>query len=151
MGKFTAYATLQPKEIQLWQYEPTPLKDSKIEIRVTHNGLCHTDIHMRNNDWGVSQFPLVAGHEVVGIVTEVGKAVTTLQSGDRVGSGWICNSYRVCYHCLQGEENICKQGYTGLIVGNHGGFADRVRSCANFADEIPDALDSASATPLAPT
>ena len=61
MTKFTAYAALQPKsKLQLWEYEPAPLKDSEIEVRVTHNGLCHTDIHMRDNDWGVSQFPLVA-------------------------------------------------------------------------------------------
>jgi len=149
MTTFTAYAALQPKEkFQLWQYEPAPLKNSEIEIRVTHNGLCHTDIHMRDNDWGVSQFPLVAGHEIVGVVTEVGENVTTLQKGDRVGLGWIRNSCRVCYHCLQGEENICKQGYKGLIVGNHGGFADRVRSTADFAYKIPNALDSASAAPL---
>ncbi len=149
MTKFTAYAALQPQEkLQLWEYEPAPLKDSEIEIRVTHNGLCHTDIHMRDNDWGVSQFPLVAGHEVVGVVTEAGKDVTTLQKGDRVGLGWIRNSCRVCYHCLQGEENICKQGYTGLIVGNHGGFADQVRISADFTYKIPDALDSASAAPL---
>ena len=149
MTTFTAYAALQPKEkLQVWQYEPALLTDSEIEIRVTHNGLCHTDIHMRDNDWGVSQFPLVAGHEVVGIVTEVGKDVTTLQKGDRVGIGWIRNSCRGCYHCLQGEENICKKGYTGLIVGNHGGFADRVRVPADFTYKIPDALDSASAAPL---
>ncbi len=146
---FTAYAVLQPKEkLQVWQYEPAPLKASEIEVKVTHNGLCHTDLHMRDNDWGVSKFPLVAGHEVVGIVTEAGKDVTTLKKGDRVGLGWIRNSCRVCYHCLQGEENICKQGFTGLIVGNHGGFADKVRSPADFAYKIPDALDSASAAPL---
>ena len=83
MTTFTAYAALQPKEkLQVWQYEPAPLKDSEIEVRVTHNGLCHTDIHMRDNDWKVSQFPLVAGHEVVGKVTEVGKAVTNLGVAD---------------------------------------------------------------------
>ncbi len=134
--------------MQIWQYEPKPLQNDEIEVKVTHNGLCHTDIHMRDNDWGVSKFPLVAGHEVVGIVTEVGADVTNLKRGDRVGLGWIRNSCRNCYHCLQGEENICKQGFTGLIVGNHGGFADKVRSKADFAYKIPDALDSASVAPL---
>ena len=149
MTTFTSYAALEPKtKLQVWQYEPAPLKNDEIEVQVTHNGLCHTDIHMRDNDWGVSKFPLVAGHEVVGIVTEVGEDVTNLQTGDRVGLGWIRNSCRVCYHCLQGEENVCKQGFEGLIVGNHGGFADKVRSPADFAYKIPDALDSASAAPL---
>ncbi len=149
MTKFKAYAALQAKEkFQLWEYKPAPLKDGEIEIRITHNGLCHTDIHMRDNDWGVSKFPLVAGHEVVGIVTDMAKDVMTFKQGDRVGVGWIRNSCRVCYHCLQGEENICKKGYTGLIVGNHGGFADRIRISADFTYKIPDSLDSASAAPL---
>jgi uncharacterized zinc-type alcohol dehydrogenase-like protein len=103
---------------------------------------------MRDNDWGVTQFPLVAGHEVVGVVTEVGEKVTHFQKGDRVGVGWIRNSCRTCDHCLQGEENICRQGNTGLIVGNYGGFADRLRVTADFTYKIPDALDSASAAPL---
>ncbi|WP_233258446.1 NAD(P)-dependent alcohol dehydrogenase [[Phormidium] sp. ETS-05] len=120
----------------------------EVEIRVTHNGLCHTDIHMRDNDWNVSQYPLVAGHEVVGVVTAVGEKVHSLQPGDRVGVGWIRNSCRVCDHCLQGQENICRQGYSGLIVGNYGGFADRLRVAADFTYKIPDALDSASAAPL---
>jgi uncharacterized zinc-type alcohol dehydrogenase-like protein len=147
--KFKAYAVLNAGEkLQPWEYEPAPLQVDEIEIRVTHNGLCHTDLHMRDNDWGVSQFPLVAGHEVVGVVTEVGEKVTHLQKGDRVGVGWIRNSCRTCDHCLQGEENICREGNTGLIVGNHGGFADRLRVTADFTYKIPDALDSASAAPL---
>jgi len=56
---FHAYASLQPGErLQRWEYEPAPLGAGEIEIRITHNGLCHTDIHMRDNDWGVSTYPL---------------------------------------------------------------------------------------------
>ncbi|OKH37414.1 alcohol dehydrogenase [[Phormidium ambiguum] IAM M-71] len=146
---FKTYAALNVGErLQPWEYEPLPLKADEIEIRVTHNGLCHTDIHMIDNDWKVSQYPLVAGHEVVGIVTEIGEQVTSVKKGDRVGFGWIRNSCRVCDYCLQGEENICRHGLTGLIVGNHGGFADRLRAPADFAYKIPDNLDSASAAPL---
>ncbi len=147
--KFHTYAVLNPGEkLQPWDYEPAPLENTDVEIRITHNGLCHTDLHMRDDDWKVSQFPLVAGHEVVGEVAAVGAKVQSLQVGDRVGVGWIRNSCRVCNHCLRGEENICRKGYTGLIVGNHGGFADRVRLPADFTYKIPDALDSASAAPL---
>ncbi len=146
---FQAYAVLKAKEkLQKWEYTPAPLGRRDIEIEVTHNGLCHTDIHMRDNDWNVSSFPLVAGHEVVGIITQVGEDVDTLKIGDRVGYGWIRNACRACDTCLRGEENICRQGYTGLIVGNHGGFANKLRACADFAYKIPDALDSASAAPL---
>lgn len=147
--KVKAYAALNSGEkLQPWEYEPEPLQVDEVEIRVTHNGLCHTDLHMRDNDWNVSQYPLVPGHEVVGEVTEVGEKVTSLHKGDRIGVGWIRNSCRSCDHCLQGEENICREGYTGLIVGHHGGFADRLRVPADFTYKIPDALDSASAAPL---
>jgi alcohol/geraniol dehydrogenase (NADP+) len=102
--KFQAYASLKVGEkLQQWEYEPAPLSRNDVEIEVTHNGLCHTDIHMRDNDWNVSKFPLVAGHEVVGNVTQLGEEVTGLQIGDRVGFGWIRNSCRVCDACLRGE------------------------------------------------
>jgi uncharacterized zinc-type alcohol dehydrogenase-like protein len=91
---------------------------------------------------------LVAGHEVVGNVTQIGAEVTGIKIGDRLGFGWISNSCRVCDACLRGEENICRQGYKGLIVGNHGGFGNKLRACADFAYKIPDNLDSASAAPL---
>ena len=147
--KFQAYASLKPGEkLQPWEYEPAPLGSNDVEIAVTHNGLCHTDIHMRDNDWNVSKFPLVAGHEVVGNVTQIGAEVTGIKIGDRLGFGWISNSCRVCDACLRGEENICRQGYKGLIVGNHGGFGNKLRACADFAYKIPDNLDSASAAPL---
>lgn len=147
--KFQGYASLKPGEkLQPWEYEPAPLGSNDVEIAVTHNGLCHTDIHMRDNDWNVSKFPLVAGHEVVGNVTQIGADVTGIKIGDRLGFGWISNSCRVCDACLRGEENICRQGYKGLIVGNHGGFANKLRACADFAYKIPDNLDSASAAPL---
>ena len=103
---------------------------------------------MRDDDWNISQFPLVAAYEVVEEVTAMGAKVHGLQIGDRLGVGWIRNSCRVCDHCLRGEENICRQVYTGLIVGNYGGFADMLRISADFTYKIPDTLDSASAAPL---
>jgi len=147
--KFEAYASLKSGEkLQKWEYEPAALGRNDIEIEITHNGLCHTDIHMRDNDWNLSTFPLVAGHEVVGKVTQIGEDVTSLNIGDRVGVGWIRNSCRSCGACLRGEENICSQGYTGLIVGNHGGFANKLRALADFVYKIPENLDSVSAAPL---
>lgn len=149
METFKAYAVINEGEkLQKWEYTPEPLGGNDLEIEVTHNGLCHTDIHMRDNDWQVSTFPLVAGHEVVGKVTQIGGDVKSFNVGDRVGFGWIRNSCRVCDACLRGEENVCRQDYTGLIVGNHGGFANKLRAPADFADKIPDGLDSASAAPL---
>jgi len=73
---------------------------------------------MRDNDWDVSSFPLVAGHEVVDKITQIGEDVTSLQIGDRIGYGWIRNSCRTCDACLRGEENVCRRGYIGLVVGH---------------------------------
>lgn len=146
---FRAYAALKARDpLQPWEYSPLPLGRGDVEIRITHNGLCHTDIHMVNNDWGISSYPLVPGHEVIGTVTELGDDVTTLKVGDRVGFGWIRDSCRECDQCLQGNENICRAGHKGLIVGNYGGFAEKLRAPAAFAYKIPEAIDSASAAPL---
>ncbi|KAG2485934.1 hypothetical protein HYH03_015378 [Edaphochlamys debaryana] len=139
-----AKARLKP-----WTYTVGELGPSEVDIRVTHNGLCHTDLHMRDNDWGVSGFPFIPGHEVVGELVAVGSAVRGLRPGSRAGVGWISNSCRCCANCVRGEENICSQGYTGLIVaGNHGGFQDVCRVNADFAYPIPDGLASADAAPL---
>lgn len=74
---------------------------------------CHPP---QNDDWGVSSFPFIPGHEVVGVVSAKGSQVKSVEVGDRVGVGWIKDSCRACLHCLRGQENICTRGYTGLIV-----------------------------------
>lgn len=144
------YAVNSVKEkLRPFRYEVGPLGANEVDIRVTHNGVCHTDIHMRDDDWGISGFPFIPGHEVVGVVEAVGSGVSMLQPGMRAGVGWIANSCRKCACCLRGEENICKEGYTGLIVnGNHGGFQMTMRAPADFTYVIPDGLDSSSAAPL---
>ena len=105
---------------------------------------------VRDDDWGASSFPLFPGHEVVGTITDVGAGVGDDRIGERVGVGWICGSCRRCTACLAGEENICQQGYRGLIVGPDakGGFAQRVRVPADFCYPIPDALSSEAVAPL---
>ena len=106
---------------------------------------------MRDDDWHVSGFPFIPGHEVVGIVAAAGKDVPQCaRVGARVGVGWIKDSCRCCRSCLRGDENVCDKGYTGLIVGAHakGGFANYLRVKADFTYPIPDALSSADAAPL---
>ncbi|PNW73221.1 hypothetical protein CHLRE_14g623650v5 [Chlamydomonas reinhardtii] len=144
------YAATEPnKPLSPFTHSVGELGPSEIDIKVTHNGLCHTDIHMAINDWGVSAFPFVPGHEVVGIVAATGRDVTGLRAGDRVGVGWISNSCRCCSNCIRGNDNLCEKGYTGLCMfGQHGGFQETCRVQADFAHKIPDGLDSASAAPL---
>lgn len=132
------------------------LGDNDVQIKVTHNGLCHTDCHMRDNDWGVSDYPLVPGHEVVGEITHAGKSVTKVRVGQRVGVGWIKDSCGDCIDCKRDFQNTCRKGYDGLIVGvgtwSHpnpcGGFAENIRVNENFAFPIPKDLSSAHAAPL---
>lgn len=88
-----------------------PLKSTDVEVDMQYNGLCHTEIHMRDNDWGISNYPMVAGHEGIGIVRRIGSDVKTHKVGDVVGVTWVRDSCRVCDACLCGRENICRTGY----------------------------------------
>jgi uncharacterized zinc-type alcohol dehydrogenase-like protein len=103
-------------QLERVEYSATPMSPKDVEIQVTHNGVCHTDIHMRDDDWGVSKFPFIPGHEIVGVVSAKGNDVTNLTVGQRVGFGWIKNSCRCCPNCIKGFENLCQKGYEGTIV-----------------------------------
>lgn len=146
---FRGYAVPdEGKELQIFEYDAPALGDNDIEIEVTHNGLCHTDISMRDNQWGMSKYPFIPGHEVVGKVTAKGDGVTKVQIGDRVGWGWAKSSCQQCTQCVSGLDNMCAD-FNGLIVaGQHGGFQPRFRGPMSHAHIIPEALDSANAAPL---
>ena len=96
---------------------------------------------------GVTQYPFVPGHEVVGTIASVGDAVTTLKVGQRVGLGWYSSSCMHCEWCMSGDHNLCLT-VEGTIVGRHGGFADRVRGHQNWVVPLPADLDTAKAGPL---
>ena len=116
-------------------------------IRVLACGLCHSDLHMIDNDWRCSEYPLVPGHEVVGIVEETGSQVAHLRPGDRVGVGWQRASCGVCDDCVRGEESLCDR-HDALIVGHHGGFAEFVEVDARFAFPLPQGVATNDAGPL---
>ena len=130
-----------------FEYDAGPLKPEQIEIKVSHCGICHSDLSMLDNDWGLSAYPLVAGHEVVGTVTAAGPAVKRVKIGDRVGLGWFSRSCMSCPQCLAGDHNLCST-VESTIIGRHGGFADRVRCNWEWATSLPAAIDSVSAGPL---
>lgn len=137
------------------------LTATQVQLDITHCGLCHTDIHMRDNDWGISNYPLVLGHEGVGIVTKLGSSVKNLKTGDRVGITWIRDSCSACDACLQGRENICETGYQGTYLASnagcwgknphneHGGcFSKVMRVEEKFAIKLPEGLPSEVAAPF---
>lgn len=133
--------------LEPFEYELPELGPHDVDVKVSHCGICHSDLSMRNNAWGFTEYPFVGGHEAAGTVEAVGELVTNLKVGDRVGVGWHSSSCMTCAHCMSGNHNLCAQ-QEGVIVGRHGGFGDRVRSHHAFAIPIPDAIDLADAGPL---
>lgn len=143
-----AYAVREPKgKFEVIEYDPGPLKGDDIEIEVESCGLCHSDLSLVDDEWGMSEFPLVPGHEIVGRVSQTGENVTRLKPGDRVGVGWFSRSCLTCDQCMDGDHNMCAQ-VEQTAVGRHGGFADKVRVQASWANRLPDDLDAAAAGPL---
>lgn len=143
-----AYATKKPKgRFSRFEYDPGPLSSDEVEIEVIACGVCHSDLSMINNAWGDSTYPLVAGHEVIGRVAQVGANVTRRQIGDIVGLGWFSASCRGCERCLSGNQHMCPDAEQTL-VGRHGGFANRVRCHAEWATPLPAGLDPRTAGPL---
>ncbi|HST98370.1 MAG TPA: NAD(P)-dependent alcohol dehydrogenase [Geodermatophilus sp.] len=124
-------------------------------IEITHAGICHSDIHTVNGDWGPQPFPVVPGHEIVGVVAQVGTDVTTHQVGDRVGVGCMVNSCGHCANCRNGDEQYCLNGMVGTYAATdhdgsttQGGYSTHVVVDAGFVLRVPDGIDSAAAAPL---
>jgi uncharacterized zinc-type alcohol dehydrogenase-like protein len=137
-----AHGPLQP-----FEFEPGELGPDQVEIKVTHCGLCHSDLSMLDNEWGMSSFPFVPGHEAVGTVVALGEQAKGLKVGQRVGVGWFAASCLSCPECLAGRQHLCANGL-GTIVGRYGGFADRLRAQWTWARPLPEALDPAKTGPL---
>jgi uncharacterized zinc-type alcohol dehydrogenase-like protein len=134
-------------ELRPFEYDPGPLGPHEVEISVEHCGICHSDLSMLDDEWGMATFPLVPGHEVVGTVAAVGEHVTGVKPGDRVGLGWHSGYCMTCPSCMGGDHNLCADA-EGTLVGRHGGFADRVRAQATAVFALPEGIDLASAGPL---
>jgi alcohol/geraniol dehydrogenase (NADP+) len=134
-------------ELLSLRYDPGELGMHEVEIGITHCGICHSDIHLISNDWGISQYPFIPGHEVIGTVTAIGSQVRLLAVGQRVGLGWQSNSCGECEWCTQGLENLCPQS-EATCVHRHGGYANRVRANGRFVVGLPDSLPSEQAAPL---
>lgn len=134
-------------QLVAYRYDPGELKPNEIEVRITHCGVCHSDVHLIDNDWGVSRYPFIPGHEIVGTVSAVGSEVRQHKLGDRVGIGWQADSCGICEWCRQGDEHLCAAAQP-TCVGRNGGYADAIRVNAKFAIALPAALQSENAAPL---
>jgi len=140
-------ATARGTKLQPFEFDPGDLRDEQVEIQVEYCGICHSDLSMLDNDWGLSQYPFVPGHEVAGRIAAVGSKAKGLKVGQRAGLGWFAESCMACPQCLSGNHNLCASAEQ-TIVNRHGGFANRVRCHWAWALPLPEALESEKSGPL---
>ncbi|ORM70246.1 NAD(P)-dependent alcohol dehydrogenase [Pantoea rwandensis] len=132
------------------------LQPQDVKIDILYCGVCHSDLHMARNEWAVSRYPLVPGHEIVGRVVETGTAVTNFKVGDVVGVGVMVDSCRECHFCQQQEEQYCEAGFTPTYNGidkhtgdsTWGGYAQNVVVDQHFVVSVPQNLPLAGVAPL---
>ncbi|MFQ5772442.1 MAG: NAD(P)-dependent alcohol dehydrogenase [bacterium] len=143
-----SYAALAAKQkLETFQYEPNELGPWDVELSISHCGICHSDVHLIDDDWQMSTFPLVPGHEIVGTVQALGANVKHLAKGQRVGIGWQRSACLTCEFCICGEENLCPQ-QQATCMGNYGGFAESIRMDSRFVFPVPEKLASENVGPL---
>ena len=130
-----------------YKYSVEALGPHEVEVKISHCGVCHSDIHLIDNDWGLSKYPFIPGHEIVGTVTGVGSEVVDRKLGERVGIGWQADSCGICEWCRQGDEHLCAKSQP-TCVGRNGGYADAIRVNSRFAIPVPETLESENVAPL---
>ncbi|KAI9125196.1 hypothetical protein K1719_003812 [Acacia pycnantha] len=128
--------------------------EKDVSFKVLFCGICHSDLHMIRNELGMSTYPLVPGHEIVGVVTEVGSEVEKFKVGDRVGMGGMAGSCRSCLECSDHLENHCSKliftcsGKNVDGTTTYGGFSDSMVADEHFVFHIPDSLSLHASAPL---
>jgi uncharacterized zinc-type alcohol dehydrogenase-like protein len=127
--------TLKP-----FTYAPPKLGDHDVRVAVTHCGVCHTDVQAIDDYYGITPFPFVPGHEIVGVISEVGPDVSGLKEGDRVGIGWQARSCGVCEWCLKGETQLCMKIEDTTVMVPYGGFSSSVIADHRFVYPLPSSM-----------
>lgn len=152
-----AYAAQSPDSTPApWEYESREPRPDDVSIEVLYCGVCHTDIHFVEDDWGMTIYPVVPGHEIIGRVTTVGPEVTGFKVGDMVGVGCLVDACRECSSCTKGLEQYCIEGpiFTYNGVDRHdgrvtyGGYSERLLVSERFVVHLPAGLDPAAAAPI---
>jgi alcohol dehydrogenase (NADP+) len=153
VNAYAAPASGQP--LALTTIERRDVEANDVLIEIQYAGICHSDIHTVSGEWGPQPFPVVPGHEIVGVVTEVGSDVTRHQVGDRVGVGCMVNSCGECTNCRNGDEQYCLNGNVPTYAGTdrdgsttQGGYATHVVVDADFVLSVPEGIETAAAAPL---
>ncbi|ELP23032.1 Alcohol dehydrogenase [Pantoea agglomerans 299R] len=149
-------ATQSDQPLKAGQIELRDVQADDVKIEILYCGVCHSDLHMARNEWGVSRYPLVPGHEIVGRVVDKGDNVTRFSVGDTVGVGVMVDSCRECHFCQQQEEQYCEAGFTPTYNGTDkytgnttfGGYAQHVIADQHFVVTVPNNLALSAVAPL---
>ena len=144
------------KPLEYYEFERREPKNTDVEIDIHYCGVCHSDIHTAKGEWGEVAYPCVPGHEIVGIVTRVGKSVKHFKPGDRVGVGCMVGSCGTCEACKKGYENSCFNGTVWTYsskdpvdgTDTKGGYSTLIVVPEHFVLHLPKSLDMAQAAPL---
>lgn len=151
------YAAHDPKSgLAPFKFSRRDLKSKDVGFEILYSGICHSDIHQVRQEWGPSLYPMVPGHEIVGVVTETGKEVTKFKVGDRIGVGVFIDSCRDCRNCKSGLEQYCAKGMTGTYNGYErdgktiafGGYSNYFVIDEHYAVNVPGNLELSGVAPL---
>jgi len=151
---FAAMSATTPLEpMTITRREPLP---SDVEIDILYCGVCHSDLHYVRNEWDMTEYPLVPGHEILGRVTRIGDKVTRFKVGDIAAVGCLVDSCRTCSSCADDLEQFCLEGPVFSYGGpdkhsggmTHGGYSEKIVCDEAFTLKVPTNLDPASAAPL---
>ncbi|KAL4783366.1 chaperonin 10-like protein [Aspergillus varians] len=145
--------------MQWKEFEPKPWEETDVDIKISHCGVCGSDLHTLRSGWGPTNYPCCVGHEIIGTAIRVGTQVSDIKIGDRVGVGAqsesCLNRKGPCEECANSNETYCVKHFTGTYNGvymnggkSYGGYALYNRSPAHFVIKIPESLPSASAAPM---
>ena len=155
--KVRGYAAMQAKAaLTPWEFDRRELGANDLALDIKFSGICHSDIHQAREEWGPAIFPMVPGHEIAGIVTQVGASVTKFKVGDRIGVGVFVDSCRKCPSCLKGLQQYCIEGMTGTYnqlerdgkTPAMGGYSNVMVINEDYAVSIPDNLPLDGVAPL---
>jgi len=157
MKNTPAYAAHKPNSnLVAHSIERRQVGKKDVQIEIDYCGVCHTDLHFVNNDWGMTEYPVVPGHEIVGRISTVGNDVTKFKTGDLAAIGCMVNSCGKCQSCSNGLEQYCLNGFTatynsptddpgGLTLG---GYSKRIVADESFVLKMPESLDIKGTAPL---
>lgn len=155
--KTIGYAAHSPDAHMVpYHFERRALRDNDIAIEILYSGICHSDLHTVNGDWGPQPYPLVPGHEIVGRVIDVGPDVKNFKIGDKAAVGCMVDSCQECDQCAHSEEQYCREGFTATYGTpdrisaeiTQGGYSKHIVVREQFVLNVPEGLDLSRTAPI---